>query len=368
LIADAAHGTAVRFAPLTSSQTTTLRQTLGPLVALSNPLDYHTFIWGNEDAMAATFAAMMTPDVALGVVVLDFPRPDRCTSPDWDLVLEAVGRAQVATGKPIAVLSSLVENMPETVAHDLVARGILPLCGVTEAIDAIAVAATIGKFGQAPAQVHLSPNILASVLLTEGAAKSLLQAHGVVVPKFVQVQAIAELPKAAQAVGYPVVLKGEGVAHKTEAGAVVVGIGDEKALRDAAQNMPAQSFLLEQMVTNASVELLVGVMFDSAHGYVLTVAAGGTLTEILSDRVNLTLPVDAAHVRGALDKLRIAPLLNGYRGSAPVNQDAIIDTVLAVQSYVMATTPFEVEINPLLCGPDGAIAVDALITTGESHD
>ena len=362
LIADAAHGSPVSFPPLDAIQTNALRAILGPLVALANPLDYHTFIWGDEDAMTATFAVMMTAAVALGVVVLDFPRPDRCTAPDWDLVLNAVARAQAKTGQPIAVLSSLVENMPEAVAKGLVARGILPLCGMTEAVEAIAVAAIVG---QGRIEVHLPPKVTASEILTEAAAKDALQAHGVLIPHAQRVSKAANLPTAAQDIGYPVVLKGEGIAHKTEAGAVVVGIQDAEALCLAAATMPTTQFLIEDMVNDATVELLVGVTLDCAHGYVLTLAAGGTLTEILSDCVNRILPVDAEDITNALNQLRIASLLGGYRGAPPVSMRAVIDTVLAVQSYVFSNAPYEVEINPLLCGPAKAIAVDALITTGE---
>ena len=368
LMADAAHGTAVCFPTLRPAQLKILRETLGPLVALSNPLDYHTFIWGNEDALTPPFAAMMTPETALGVVVLDFPRPDRCTSPDWDLVLNAVERAQNETGRPIAVLSSLVENMPEAVAVQLVARGILPLCGMTEAMEAIAIAASVGQNTRETCAVHLPPQISASEVLTEADAKSALKAYGVSVPTSVRVSEMAKLAKAGQQIGYPLVLKGEGVAHKTEAGAVVVGINDKAVLLKSAAAMVTDSYLVEQMVLDATVELLIGVVLDPAHGYVLTLAAGGTLTELLADRVSILVPADANAVRDALRELRIAPILDGYRGAPPVSEDAIIEAVLGVQSYVIETAPFEVEINPLLCGPVWAIAVDALITTGERHD
>jgi acyl-CoA synthetase (NDP forming) len=366
LMADMAHGSAIVFPALDPNQTTILRETLGPIVTLSNPLDYHTFIWGKEDAMATTFAAMMSPEVALGVVILDFPRPDRCTSPDWDLVLNAVVRAQGETGRPIAVLSSLVENMPEDVARKLVAKGILPLCGMAEAVEAITVASRVGMASDA--EVFIPPEISASDVLTEAAAKLALQQFGLVVPQSEIVADRADLAMAAMNVGYPVVLKGEGIAHKTEAGAVAVGLEDEASLLAAADAMPTSSFLVEQMIADTVVELLIGVVLDPAHGYVLTLAAGGTLTEVLSDSVSMILPVDRADVLDALARLRIAPLLNGYRGAAPANLDAIVDAVLAVQSYVFANTPYEVEINPLMCGPVGAIAADALITTGERHD
>jgi acyl-CoA synthetase (NDP forming) len=366
LMADMAHGSAIAFPSLNARQKTVLRDTLGPIVTLSNPLDYHTFIWGDEDAMAATFAAMMSPKVALGVVILDFPRPDRCTSPDWDLVLNAVARARTKTGQPIAVLSSLVENMPENIARDLVANGVLPLCGMSEAVEAITVASLEGKVTDA--EVFIPTRITRAQVLTEAKAKHALQQFGLQVPKSETVAALSDMAGAATRIGYPLVLKGEGIAHKTEAGAVVVGLQDEASLLAAAGKMPTTRFLVEQMINDTAVELLVGVVLDPAHGYVLTLAAGGVLTEVLRDSVNMTLPVTEQHILAALSRLRIAPLLAGYRGAAPVNQSAIVDAVLAVQSYVLAKTPYEVEINPLMCGPERAVAADALITVGERHD
>ncbi|SIT90884.1 Acyl-CoA synthetase (NDP forming) [Yoonia rosea] len=366
LMADMAQGRSISFPPLSASQQSDLRNTLGPIVALANPLDYHTFIWGNEDAMAATFSAMMSPDMALGVVILDFPRPDRCTAPAWGLVLNAVERAQAQTGRPIAVLSSLVENLPEDVAIDLVARGILPLCGMAEAVEAIAVAARVGKpKGEG---LFVPPVVRPAKPLSEAEAKQVLQGYGLPVPRSAYISDINDLADAGRTVGFPVVLKGAGVAHKTEAGAVVVGIADQAALLRAAKTMPTETFLVEQMITDVIVELLVGVVLDPAHGYVLTLAAGGTWAEILEDSTSLILPVDAGGIKQALGELRIAPVLNGYRGASAVDIQAIIDAVLAVQSYVMAQTPIEIEINPLMCGPKGAVAADALITTGERHD
>lgn len=367
LMADAVEGTDVYFPPLADDQKAILRQILGPLVALSNPLDYHTFIWGDVAAMTATYAAMLRDGVSLGVVVLDFPRPDKCTSPDWDLVLQAVADAQAQTGRPIAVLSSIVDTMPEDVATRLVAKGILPLCGTPEAIEAVAVAAHIGAQRTGAPAVCIPPSLVAGAVLTEAAAKQALAAHGVTVPLSQQVTGTSGLAEAVAQIGYPLVLKGQGIAHKTEAGAVAIGLRSEADLLAAAHAMPTTDFLVEEMIAGTVAELLVGVVLDPAHGYVLTLAAGGTLTELLADRTSLTLPVDAAAIRAALKNLRIAPVLAGYRGAPAADMNAIVAAVLAVQDYVMRATPYEVEINPLLCTPDRAVAADALITTGETE-
>ena len=109
--------------------------------------------------------------------------------------------------------------------------------------------------------------------------------------------------------------------------------------------------------------ILVGVLADDAHGYVLTLGAGGVLTELWQDTVHLLLPVTPEEVLAALSRLRIAPLLSGYRGRPGVDRQNIVDAVMAVQSYVIAQKGrvAEVEINPLIVTPSRAVVADALI-------
>ncbi|MBQ0749213.1 MAG: acetate--CoA ligase family protein, partial [Roseovarius sp.] len=167
----------------------------------------------------------------------------------------------------------------------------------------------------------------------------------------------------------PLVIKAEGLAHKTEAGGVVFLrlAADLPEAVSKAMAMPCQNWLIEEMIEGTIAELLIGVLRDPAHGFVLTLGAGGTLTEILRDTVTLLLPVTETDITQALDRLRAAPLLNGYRGQPATDRPAIIRAVMAVQAYVTAHADCleEVEINPLLCTASDAVAVDALITEGE---
>lgn len=167
--------------------------------------------------------------------------------------------------------------------------------------------------------------------------------------------------------GGPVVIKAEGLAHKSDAGGVVFGMpGDVDAL-DAARRMPCDSWLVEERITGTVTELLAGVVCDPAHGYVLTLGAGGVQTEILQDTVSALLPVTEADVVSMLDRLRIAPILRGYRGKPGADCAAIARAVLAVQAFVGVNLGrvAEVEINPLIATVDEAVAVDALIAMGE---
>lgn len=160
------------------------------------------------------------------------------------------------------------------------------------------------------------------------------------------------------------VLKGTGIAHKTEAGAVALNLQSACEVHSAASGMPASSFLVEEMITASLGELLVGIVRDPAHGYVLTLAAGGILTELLEDSTSLIVPAGEDEIKKALENLKIGRVLTGYRGKPPCDLGAIVEAVQAVQSFVLSAPVEEVEINPLLCGADFAVAADALVRMG----
>lgn len=362
LIADAGHDRKVDFPALSDAQKSGLRTALGPKVALANPLDYHTYIWGDLDSMSATFTALMQGDVALGLVVLDFPRADRCDTAEWDKVIRAVESAMTASGRPMGILSSLPDTMPEQIASELIGRDIVPLSGLTEAIAAIELAANLTVPCPVPLLQTTPPDTGAS--LTEAEAKAALADFGLRVPGAARASSPDAAAQAATEIGFPVVLKGEGIAHKTESGAVVLNLTSAEAVKTAADAMPATGFLVEEMITGSLAELLVGITHDPAHGFVLTVAAGGTLTEILKDSQALMVPAPRDDVKAALERLKIASLLAGYRGAPPANIDAVLDAVDAIQSYVIANPVAEVEVNPLIVMAKGAVAADALIRTG----
>lgn len=367
LIADSAVGMQIEFPPLSERQHTDLRAALGPMVALNNPLDYHTYIWRNAEALGNTFTAMMDPDLALGVIILDYPREDRCTPKDWYDVTTGALRARKEKSTPMALIATIHENMPEHECHRLLAADIAPMCGLDEALKAIEVAAWLGQ-PKTPAEPVLLPKETSNPhTLSEADSKAALSVHGVRVPKSAEAESAAEAAQAATQIGFPVVLKGRGIAHKTEAGAVALNLTSAEAVQNAAEAMPTDSFLIEEMITGTVAELLVGVVLDPAHGYVLTLAAGGVLTELLEDRASVLIPASRDVVDQTLNKLKINKVLNGYRGAAAADRGAILDAIMALQDYAIAQQGKleEVEINPLLCGTNGAVAADALIVTGE---
>jgi len=157
---------------------------------------------------------------------------------------------------------------------------------------------------------------------------------------------------------------GIGLAHKSEAGAVVLDIPSPEALRDAARAMTdvATGFLAEEMAQGSVAELILGVTRDATGLVTLTLGAGGVLTELLQDSATLILPATGDEIRAALEGLRIAPLLSGYRGKPAADIEAIVAAALALTRFAEATPGLiELDVNPLMVGPRGAVAVDALI-------
>ena len=367
LMADAAMGREITFPALSKAQHDGLRAALGPMVALANPLDYHTFIWDDVEAMTATFTAALSGDIALGCLITDYPRPDRCDPAAWDCTIAAGARASKASGTPLAIVATLPEAMTEETALRIANAGLIPMHGLDDTLSAIEAAAFVGRKRAVRADILLPGDLSSVCLLMEAEAKAALAEHGLSVPRAVRVPTRDALSRATEGLNFPVVLKAEGLAHKTEAGGVVLGLQGIEELCAAAQKMETESFLVEEMITGGVAELLIGVVRDPAHGFVLTIAAGGTLTELMQDSTSRLLPVSEADVHEALDELRIAPVLNGYRGAHGADRQAIVTAILAVQAYVTrhADTIDEVEINPLICTPERAVAADALIRIGD---
>jgi acyl-CoA synthetase (NDP forming) len=372
LMADAAVGRNVTFRPLTAEERARVKATLGELVTVANPLDYHTFIWDNEPAMTATFSAMIGAGFDLSFLVLDFPRLDRCSDASWESAVRAIAAARAATGANIAVVASLPENLPEERAEQLMAQGLAPMAGFDEALAAAEAAAAIpeGWARPFPAPVLVGVDGTGpSRVLDEAEAKAALARHGVPVPEGALAATPDEAAAAAVRLGFPVALKGRGVAHKTEAGAVRLGLRTPEAVEAAARGMDyASGFLVERMIEGGVAELILGVVRDPAHGYTLTIGAGGILTELLADTTTLMIPAAPPDIRAALMGLRTAPLLAGYRGRSLADLDAVVAACMALQAYVteMEGRLEELDINPLIVTPHGAVAADALIRLREA--
>ena len=361
LMADLGQAVGVVFPNLLPNQRDALRAALGDKVALANPLDYHTYIWGDGAAMGRCYAAMMLGAQDATILVVDFPRADRCSQSAWDCVIEGVEYAHAQSDRVLILAASLAENMPEHVAERLGRLGVPCLNGLRESLEAVKAAASVGQGIQNDQPLWIATQSDTSVTLSEAEAKAALAYSGLTVPT-ARVVSLDEIDNQGD-FPFPAVLKAQWVAHKSDEGGVVLNLTSLDAVKSAAQNMGRDSFLMEQMITGAVCEILIGVVADPAHGFVLTLAAGGVMTEILKDSTPLVLPVTPQDVTQAFQRLKIAPILNGYRGQPAVDMTTLVDAVMSVQTYVQQNMNdvLEVEINPIIATPTTAIAVDALI-------
>jgi len=370
LMADAGVKRKTVFRALKDEQRQPLRESLGEMVTIANPLDYHTFVWGNLEKQTTAFTAMMKGDYALNLIVLDFPRQDRCDAADWNTTCDAVIASARATGAVAGIVASLGENMPEETALSLMAAGVVAFSGIDEALAAAEISAEIGAAWSKPApEPLLSPTADDGEIVTisESDAKAELARFGLVVPMGKVAITATEAADAAEALGFPVVLKGLGVAHKTEAGAVKLNLADRQSVLDAAAAMRnvATGYLVEKMIAKPVAEIIVGALRDPVAGLVLTIGAGGILVELLEDSAILTLPTTPNAIAEAISGLKIKKLLDGYRGGPKGDIQALAAAVAAVASYVAANAAKleELDINPIMVLPQGSgtVAADALI-------
>ncbi len=321
--------------------------------------------------MTRTFTAMMGADLALGLVILDIPRDDRCAPDDWLDIIPCVENTARETGIPMTIVSTLSDTMPEDLVRELMSKNILAIGGIEGAMVAIKAGIFIGQYrAEDPPAPLLKPIAPANpVVLPEHTAKEILHKHGMPIPASKIANSPMEAGVIAEQIGFPVVLKGQGFAHKTEANAVVLNLQTPATVQTAAEQMNTDIFLVEQMITDGVAELLVGVVCDPAHGYVLTIGAGGTLTELLADTCTCLIPATRETLATALKTLKCAPILAGWRGAKGANETAILDAICALQNYVLTHhgTVQEAEINPLICTPTTAICADALIVANADN-
>ncbi|HVG48243.1 MAG TPA: acetate--CoA ligase family protein, partial [Rubellimicrobium sp.] len=366
LMADGAEGTAIAWKLFPEATRAELRTILGPIVTVANPLDYHTFIWGDTERMTATFSAVLSGGFDLGVFVLDLPRPDRCSQEGYACAVDAILAARQAIGARTAVLASLPEAIDEALTARFEAHGVTVLHGLSDGLAAIDAAIRAGRLTPTD-----TPALLArpgapgeAFTLTEAESKAALARHGLRVPASVTAPDAVGIVEAAQSLRFPLALKALGVAHKSESGAVALHLRDADALREAAQRLaPLGTGLLAEEMAPPGPELLVGVTRDPTGLLALTLGAGGVLTELLRDSATLVLPATREEIRDAFQGLRLAALLRGYRGAPPADMDALLDAIESIASYATAEAPrlLELDVNPLIAGPQGAVAVDALI-------
>jgi acetate---CoA ligase (ADP-forming) len=306
------------------------------------------------------------------------------SAPEFDLMLAVIGsssRAQpektvrpliecAGAGKPLAAF--LVPDAPEALAA--LSRAGVPGFRTPEAC-ADAIAAALMRRAPRPVAIRSSPLAAgAGRLLDELEASALLDRCGIArAPSLALDARITQAPSLP--FPYPVAVKALSaeIAHKTDVGGVVLGVGDADALLAAIRNiranvverMPAarlERVLVQPMVSDLG-EVLVGYRVDRDVGPLVMVAAGGVLAEIVRDRSLRLAPVDLETAREMIAELRTLAPLHGYRGKPKGDLEALADAIVKLSRLADDAGVAEAEINPLIVRPagEGVIAVDALV-------
>lgn len=271
--------------------------------------------------------------------------------------------AGIATeyGKPVAVHTMRADS---PAARVLAASGIPVFRAVGDAARALGILArasvldTVEIAPVAAAPIEDDSYIASRVLLAEA---------GLNFPSLEVVGSAEEARVAADTIGYPVVVKALGLLHKSDSGGVALGIADPdelvRVVTDMDNRLAAPGYSIEAMADLSNgVELIVGVQSDPHFGPVAMVGIGGIFTEVLGDVSFALAPVNHATARAMLTRLRAAAVLSGARGRAPVDLDAAAEAIVAITRFAAVHPEVsELEVNPLLATPQGALGLDARI-------
>jgi acyl-CoA synthetase (NDP forming) len=373
MMADLIDGLDICFSGLENDHKERIQNTLNEFVEVDNPLDYHTFVWGDRHRTAACFKQMMSGDFAATMLLLDWPKTDKINQQDWDNTFYALCDAATETGRKAIVLASMADCMPKRIIDECQKRGIAPMIGLDTCLKSLHHSyncnQAFNRTSSTPIEVSIpaSSKTKTKKTLTEFDGKQLLSTYGVSIPEGELVTSVDGALRTAEKLNYPVTVKvsSKSLIHKSDSGAIRVNIKDAEMLKLAVYELLqiGPKLLIEEMVEGAIAELIIGADCDPMFGKYLIIGGGGVLVELLSDSIPLLLPVERNNVLEVLSELKVYPILEGYRGHSAGDIDAVIDAVMSTVDFVNSNEVIELDINPLLVLPQGkgAIAVDALV-------
>jgi acyl-CoA synthetase (NDP forming) len=368
--ADLAAEAGVPFAPLAPATTARLAGLLDEGLAAGNPLD----VWGTGRDTEELFTGCLdalAADPSVGAVALAV---DLVPEFDGDESYpRAVLTAAANTAKPVAVLTGLPAAIDAVAAAELRTSGIPVLEGTRTGLLALRHLLDHST-PPPPPPAPPPPRTPRRDRLPAGGPElfALLREYGIPVARTKAAASREAALAAADAIGYPVVLKtGEpGIAHKSDVGGVRLGLASPAGLGAAYDDLAARlgPRVLVSQTAPPGTELALGLVRDPALGPLLIISAGGILIEIFAERVVLLAPVTRPAALAAIQRLRLAPVLAGARGQPAADLDAIADAIEALSRLAcdLGDALGALDLNPLICGPAGALAVDALLIPAPS--
>jgi acyl-CoA synthetase (NDP forming) len=373
---DEAERVGVDLPPLGARTVARLRDLLPGAATVANPLDYTALVWGATDTLRDMIAAVGA-DEAIGQVLILYDQPpgtDGWSAASWDAVRAGIVAGAAASAAPVLVAATLPELLDDASAADFAARGIPALCGLREGLrcaralmpgraDGASVPRRLREIAGAAARAAAGRSGGGGRWLAEHEAKALLRGSGVEVVPGRPADDEDDAVAAAQEVGWPVAVKrsAAGLTHKTEAGALALRVADEGTLRAEYRRLAAQDggAVLVEAMARGPVELLVAARRDAVVP-ALVIGLGGMWAELLDDVAVVPLPAAPARIAEAIRSLRGAPLLCGGRGRPELAVDAAARLAAAAGDALLARGLDVLELNPVLVGRHGALALDAV--------
>ncbi len=385
LAADAADGTVIEF-PMTSPPVTErLREQIPEFAAVSNPFDYNAYFAGkdifsmeNEPALQRCFQTMIADGYDIAMILNGYRSREDGTVDPRESVLNPTRDAFVKACNELGicgvVASTLPEHMPHAQREHLIARRIVPLLGLDEAMSAVdATIRWCERAGSAAARelgLPHDPGLPRSgTLVNEADGKAAMGVLGLQVPASRIASDAEAAAEAAAQIGFPVVLKAlePVIAHKMKAGGVTLSLGSAKQVRAAMVEMSGrlarggdvlERVLVERMVPDAQSELILGVKYVPRFGHALVLGLGGVAVERLGLADSILLPVPEADLEAFVRTARAA------RNLSEETLGQLVAAARAVMRYTDANRHrlIALDINPLIVGGDGRVtAADALI-------
>ncbi len=372
-VADLAAELGVPFAPVGRATTGRLAKAIDPGLEPGNPLD----VWGTgrdtEPVFAECLAALAAdPQVAAVALAVDLvPELD-----GDEAYPNAVLTAANGTVKPVAVLAGLPASVDPAAAARLRTAGVPVLEGTRSGLLALRhlLEHAAGRHGPEPSAVDPARRQRWAPILSAGPPGSavlfdLLRDYGIPAVRARAARTRAGTLAAAAEIGYPVVLKTDepGIAHKSDVGGVRLGLAGPDAAGAAYDDLSARlgPRVLVCETAPPGTELALGLVRDAALGPLLVIGAGGVLIEIFSERSVVLPPVTRSSARVVLAGLRLAAVLAGARGQPRADLDAIAVAIAGLSQLAcdLGDLLDALDINPLICGPSGAVAADVLAVT-----
>jgi acetyltransferase len=396
MAADALLARGGALAELGSATLATLDAALSPAWSRANPIDVLGDAPPQRFADAAR-AALADSQVDAVLVILT-PQAMTDAAGTADAVLAARGeRSQIGQQKPLVAVwmgGRSVREGRERLSAGGVATYAYPEQAIGAFMDLVSYSHNLRTLHETPRTIPVSfaldrgraKELMGAVLsegrgaLSEISSKTLLDAYEIPVTKPLPALSAEDAVAAAEHVGYPVVLKVRSpeVTHKTDVGGVELGLGSAEEVRAAHDRILAsvrehrpqaevQGVTVQPMARSSGYELVLGARKDPTFGAVILLGAGGVAAELLRDQALELPPLNEHLAVTMLQSLRIWPLLAGHRGRARIDLDALLEVVMRF-SYLVADYPeiSEIEINPLLAGVEGSVALDARAVVEQS--